>query len=75
MGPTLAMIGERGPEAVVPLRGGDGASIVQQHFHFHGDIVTDSPEDFVDQVNEKTDSSGRALSAIGAMSHRARFAT
>ena len=42
--PTLAVLGERGPEAVIPLRGGRGAPseiVINQHFdkvEIHNDM-------------------------------------
>ena len=38
-GPTLALLGEKGPEKVTPL-GKEGASIVQ-HFHIQGSMITE----------------------------------
>lgn len=37
--PTLAMVGEAGPEAIIPLSGmGGGAQIITNHFHISGFI-------------------------------------
>ena len=57
--PTLAMIGERGPEAVVPLgrAGGLGAT---NNFHFHGAVygVEDLKEAVVEAVRDHAISGG-----------------
>ena len=37
--PTLALIGEEGPEAVVPLSGRRGASVGGVHLHIHGNVL------------------------------------
>ena len=49
-GPTFALIGEAGPEAVIPLSKAGKAGIgggMQIHMtnHFHGDIKTDTDID------------------------------
>lgn len=39
--PTLALMGEAGPEAVIPLRSGSGGTtVVEQHFHIAGSVVS-----------------------------------
>ena len=47
--PTLAMIGEAGPEAVVPLNGkhGAGGIVVQGDIHLHS---VNDPEEFADAL-------------------------
>jgi len=57
--PTLAMIGERGPEAVVPLGRGGGMGTTNQ-FHFHGAVygVEDLKEAVVEAVRDHAISGG-----------------
>lgn len=50
-GPTLAMIGERGPEAVIPLSGAR-SGIGDTHIHFHGPVAQDSVRWVADQIAE-----------------------
>ena len=47
--PTVALIGESGPEAVIPLRGrgGLGSTI---NLHFHGDVYAGSTQELADTV-------------------------
>jgi len=67
--PTLAMIGEAGPEAVVPLgkMGGDGPSMGELHLHFSGDIDPADGDEFgrriVVELKKFFESSGAALGA------------
>ena len=51
--PTLAMIGEAGPEAVIPLGRGGGMGTVN-NFHFHGSVygVEDLKEAVVEAVRD-----------------------
>jgi hypothetical protein len=51
-GPTLAMIGEAGPEAVIPLSGANSAGMGETHLHFHGPVSRDSVRWVVDQIAE-----------------------
>jgi hypothetical protein len=59
--PTLAMIGERGPEAVVPLGKGGGMGQTN-NFHFHGAVygVEDLKEAVVEAVRDHAISGGFA---------------
>ena len=59
--PTLAMIGERGPEAVIPLGKGGGMGTVN-NFHFHGSVygVEDLKEAVVEAVRDHAISGGFA---------------
>ncbi len=67
--PTLAMLGERGPEAVVPLRQGPGGpgepQVVEQHFHTHinieGAISPDVLDEVIEQINDRVRNSDVAL--------------
>jgi predicted transcriptional regulator len=47
-GPTLAMLGESGPEAVVPLNRGGAGGMGATNIHFHGDVY--GMEDFERKV-------------------------
>jgi hypothetical protein len=57
--PTLAMIGEAGPEAVVPLGRGGGMGTTN-NFHFHGSVygVEDLKEAVVEAVRDHAISGG-----------------
>ena len=59
--PTLAMIGERGPEAVIPLGKGGGMGTTN-NFHFHGAVygVEDLKEAVVEAVRDHAISGGFA---------------
>ena len=59
--PTLAMIGERGPEAVVPLSRGGGMGQTN-NFHFHGAVygLEDLREAVVEAVRDHAISGGFA---------------
>jgi len=59
--PTLAMIGEAGPEAVIPLGKGGGMGTVN-NFHFHGSVygVEDLKEAVVEAVRDHAISGGFA---------------
>ena len=59
--PTLAMIGERGPEAVVPLSRGGGMGQTN-NFHFHGAVygLEDLKEAVVEAVRDHAISGGFA---------------
>ena len=59
--PTLAMLGERGPEAVVPLGKGGGMGTVN-NFHFHGAVygIEDLKEAVVEAVRDHAISGGFA---------------
>ena len=52
--PTLAMVGEKGPEAIIPLGaggGGVGGRVVHEH-HYHGPVVQDKA--FLDYLKNLT---------------------
>jgi hypothetical protein len=40
--PTLAMIGEAGPEAVVPLRSGGGGMVTNHYWNVEGSVITEN---------------------------------
>ncbi len=62
--PTFALIGESGPEAVVPLgRAGVGGGGDTYHFHFAGSLVTESQA--VDMVYQGLLKKKRANTALG----------
>ncbi|MCH8923537.1 MAG: hypothetical protein IIA67_10375, partial [Planctomycetes bacterium] len=71
--PTLAMLGERGPELVVPISrtaglGGLGEpQVVEQHFHTHinveGAISPDVLDDVIEQISDRVRNSNIALQA------------
>ena len=57
--PTLGLIGEAGPEAVIPLGRGGGMGTVN-NFHFHGAVygVEDLKEAVVEAVRDHAISGG-----------------
>jgi hypothetical protein len=62
--PTVALIGEKGPEAVVPLSGSGrgGLSRVVNHFHFHGAVG--SRDDVIEWVREGLIRGGRRMPGV-----------
>jgi hypothetical protein len=57
--PTLAMIREAGPEAVVPLSGRGGAGETHVHFNNYGVLAAHAAEDWVVKMMDRAARRGR----------------
>jgi hypothetical protein len=60
--PTLALVGESGPEAVVPLARRAGGVGTTNHFHFHGAVG--SRDDVIEWVREGLIRGGRRMPGV-----------
>jgi hypothetical protein len=53
--PTMALIGERGPEAVIPLsKGGIGGGGGEVHYHYHGTFIGGDRERLARELRDAT---------------------
>jgi TP901 family phage tail tape measure protein len=75
--PTLAMLGERGPELVVPVgrparaAGGEelglGPTTIVQHFHIEGMISPDVLDDVIEQISDRVRNNNGGLLASDSL--------